>query len=149
MQERGLIVSLTRFVHFGELPKELREKYEANVYIDCSMMAHTRPGIPAKEVFQKGIDAIRKRVSRGWKLHIRVVQWLYGQRLSEFILNRLISFRRTRPLPGIHRSPGQIGRYDSRYFKGTGNDHMAVLYPTIIVEVEGTTFTRPDIFEKK
>src|SRR4030043_1863359 len=31
----GLIVSLTRFVYFGKLPEELREKYEANVFIDC------------------------------------------------------------------------------------------------------------------
>ena len=23
-------------------------------FIDCTMMAHTRPGVPAKEVFEKG-----------------------------------------------------------------------------------------------
>ncbi len=50
----GLIVSLTRFVHFGRLPRELKKKYEANVFIDCTMMAHTRPGVPAKEVLQEG-----------------------------------------------------------------------------------------------
>jgi len=66
----GLIVSLTRFVYFGRLPKELRAKYEANVLIDRAMMAHTRPGILAKEVLQKGIDAYREKgYPEEWKLH--------------------------------------------------------------------------------
>src|SRR4030043_752566 len=66
----GLVVSLTRFVYFGKLPKELRAKYEANVFIDCTFMAHTRPGVPAREVFQKGIDAYQEKgYPDEWKLH--------------------------------------------------------------------------------
>ena len=66
----GLIVSLTRFVHFGKLPEELRKKYEANVFIDCTFMAHTRPGVPAREVLQKGIDAYKEKgYPEEWKLH--------------------------------------------------------------------------------
>ena len=80
----GLIVSLTRFVHFGRLPKELREKYEANVFIDCTFMAHTRPGIPAREVLQKGIDAYQgERISGG--METSPSGWLnrlYGQGLQ-------------------------------------------------------------------
>jgi hypothetical protein len=37
----GLIVSLTRFVHFGPVPGELMERYLVNVYIDCVFMAAT------------------------------------------------------------------------------------------------------------
>jgi hypothetical protein len=80
----GLIVSLTRFVHFGELPKELREKDEANVYIDCSMMAHTRPGIPARRSPSKRDRCLSgKRVSR--RVETPPSGWfnrLYGQGLS-------------------------------------------------------------------
>ena len=66
----GLIVSITRFVYFGRIPKELRKKYEANVFIDCTFMAHTRPGTPARDVLQKGIDAyLSKGYPEEWKLH--------------------------------------------------------------------------------
>ena len=37
----GLIVSFTRFVQFGKVPEDIRRRYDANVYIDCVMMAHT------------------------------------------------------------------------------------------------------------
>ena len=66
----GLIVSLTRFVHFGKIPPELKERYAANVWIDCMFMAATRPGVPAAEVLRKGIEAYRvKGYPEEWKLH--------------------------------------------------------------------------------
>ena len=66
----GLVVCLTRFAHFGACPDGLRKQYEANVYVDCVFMAHTRPGTPAKEVFQKGIDAYKEKgYPEEWKLH--------------------------------------------------------------------------------
>ena len=62
----GLIVSLTRFVHFGKIPPELQERYAANVWIDCTFMAATQPGVPAAEVLQEGDRGVpRHRVSRG------------------------------------------------------------------------------------
>ena len=66
----GLIVSLTRFVHFGKLPEELAEKYRANVYIDCVFMAATRPGVAARDVLKTGIQAYEKKgYGEEWKLH--------------------------------------------------------------------------------
>jgi len=66
----GLIVSLTRFVHFGKLPEEIKVKYLANVFIDCVFMAATRPGTPAKQVLQRGLDAYREKgFPEEWKLH--------------------------------------------------------------------------------
>jgi len=57
----GLIVTLTRFVQFGKTPPELLKQYADNVYIECVLMAHTRPGTPAREVLQKGIEAYQER----------------------------------------------------------------------------------------
>ncbi len=66
----GLIVSLTRFVHFGKVPEDLKEKYNANVFIDCCFMANTRPGLLASEVLRKGIQAYEKAgYSDEWKYH--------------------------------------------------------------------------------
>lgn len=66
----GLVVCLTRFVHFGKLPESLRRQYEANVYVDCVFMANTRPGTPAREVFQQGVAAYAdKGYPEEWTLH--------------------------------------------------------------------------------
>ena len=66
----GLIVSLTRFLYFGKLPDDLRQKYPANVQIDSAFMAATRPGVPAREVLTQGIEAYRAQgYPDEWKLH--------------------------------------------------------------------------------
>jgi len=41
-------------------PHELRKKYEANVYIDCVLMANTIPGKPVVEAFKKGIETYKE-----------------------------------------------------------------------------------------
>ncbi len=56
----GLIISLTRFIQFGNIPKELRKKYNANVYIDCIMIANTIPGRLAVDVLKKGLEAYKE-----------------------------------------------------------------------------------------
>ncbi len=53
----GLVCSLTRLVHFGPLPDELKKKAEAVAYVDAAMIAATRPGKAVNEVFQAGKDA--------------------------------------------------------------------------------------------
>ena len=59
-RKRGLIISLTRFVQFGKIPDKIQKKYEANVYIDCVLMANTIPGKPAVEAFRKGLEAYKE-----------------------------------------------------------------------------------------
>ena len=66
----GLIVSLTRFVHFGRIPAALQRQYRDNVRIDCTFMAATRPGVPAREILVRGIEAYRSAgYPDEWKLH--------------------------------------------------------------------------------
>lgn len=57
----GLVVSFTRFVHFGPLEPELRRRYKAAVEIDCAMIAGTHPGRPAVEVLHLGLAAYAER----------------------------------------------------------------------------------------
>ena len=49
----GLICSLTRLVHFGSMPADLRRKAEAIARIDAEMIAATRPGNTLGDVFHK------------------------------------------------------------------------------------------------
>ena len=56
-RRHGLIASLTRLVHFGPLPKELRQRAEAVARVDAALIAATRPGRRLSDIFQIGVEA--------------------------------------------------------------------------------------------
>jgi Xaa-Pro aminopeptidase len=69
-RQHGLVASITRLVHFGPLPAELRRKAEATARIDAAMIAATRPGATVGDVFQKTIEAYAQAgYPDEWKLH--------------------------------------------------------------------------------
>jgi Xaa-Pro aminopeptidase len=49
----GLVCSVTRLVHFGRLPGELRRKAEAVAQVDATFLAATRPGQTLGQAFQR------------------------------------------------------------------------------------------------
>jgi Xaa-Pro aminopeptidase len=51
----GLVANATRCVHFGPLPEELAENRQKLAQIDLAMNLATRPGVPIREVFARGI----------------------------------------------------------------------------------------------
>jgi Xaa-Pro aminopeptidase len=69
-ERRGLIVALTRLVHFGPLPEELDRKHDAVCRVDAALHAATRPGarwcdllaVAQRAYAEKGFDG-------EWKLH--------------------------------------------------------------------------------
>jgi len=66
----GLICSVTRFVHFGALPDEIRQKAEAVARIDAEMIAATRPGRTLGDVFNQAQSAYTAAgYSDEWQLH--------------------------------------------------------------------------------
>ncbi len=54
--QHGLVTSITRLVHFGRLPDDLRRKMEAVARIDAAFIAATRPGRTLSEVFKRATD---------------------------------------------------------------------------------------------
>jgi Xaa-Pro aminopeptidase len=146
----GLIVSFTRFVHFGKLPKELLEKYEANVFIDCTFMAHTRPGTPAKEVFQKGIDTYREKgYPEEWKLHHQ------GGSIGYTGRDYRVNFKTTDIIQenqAFTWNPSITGTKSEDTIlatsKGVEMITPPILYPTFKVTVENIPFVRPAVLEK-
>jgi Xaa-Pro aminopeptidase len=147
----GLIVSLTRFVHFGRLPRELKKKYEANVSIDCTFMAHTRPGVPVKEVLQKGIDAYRERgYPEEWELHHQ------GGSIGYTGRDYRVSFK-TPDLVQVNQAftwnPSIAGTKSEDTILATPEGPEMItkpmLYPTLSVTVAGISFKRPAILVKK
>ncbi|ACL70810.1 M24 family metallopeptidase [Halothermothrix orenii] len=66
----GLIVNLTRFVHFGNLPDELKRKLEAVVRVDASFILNTRVGSKISDIFSKAIAVYENEGYPGeWQYH--------------------------------------------------------------------------------
>ena len=66
----GLICSITRLIHFGALPDEIRRKAEAVARIDAEMIAATRPGHTMGDVFRKAQETYASvGFADEWQLH--------------------------------------------------------------------------------
>ena len=48
----GLTCSITRFAHFGELPSELMDKFQAAAQVNAALLDATRVGITSAELFR-------------------------------------------------------------------------------------------------
>ncbi len=146
----GLIVSLTRFVHFGKVPPELEVRYRANVRIDCVFMAATRPGVPAVEVLKKGIEAYGSAgYPEEWKLHHQ------GGSIGYTGRDYRCNFRTTDVVQenqAFTWNPSLTGtKSEDTILAAKGGPEpitRPIFYPTLEVEAGGITFVRPDILVK-
>lgn len=69
-RQAGLVCSLTRLVHFGPLPDDLRRKMNACAEIDAAMIAASQPGAALGDIFRIAQDAYARTGFDGeWKLH--------------------------------------------------------------------------------
>ncbi len=69
-RQHGLVCSITRIVHFGAVPDDLRRKTEAVALVDAHFIAATRPGAELEMIFAEGQEAYRASGFAGeWKLH--------------------------------------------------------------------------------
>jgi Xaa-Pro aminopeptidase len=146
----GLIVCLTRFVHFGKVPQELREKYEANVAIDCAFMAATRPGSPARDVLTKGIEAYAaKGYPEEWKLHHQGGSIGYAPRDYRAHFETPDIVQENQPFAW---NPSLTGTKSEDTILATAEGVEMItrptFYPTIAMTVGGMAFVRPAILEK-
>lgn len=53
----GLIVSLSRMVHVGDIPPELKERTEAAAYVSASLLNATREGTTGRQLYQTASEA--------------------------------------------------------------------------------------------
>ncbi len=66
----GLVCSITRFVHFGLVPDDVRRRAKATAQIDATFIAATRPGQSFGQVFDRATAAYAKAgFSDEWQLH--------------------------------------------------------------------------------
>lgn len=145
----GLIVSFTRFVQFGKTPDDVRRRYDANVYVDCVMMANTIPGRPAREPFEKGLKAYKERgFEKEYELHHQGGSIGYVGRdykvnfQTDAVIQENQAFSWN---PSISGSKSE----DVMLATSHGPEMLTppVTYPTMTVEADGCVFRRPDILE--
>ena len=66
----GLTCSITRLVHFGKVPDEIRRKAIAVARVDATLIANTRPGKTLGEIFAMAAEAYAETgFADEWKLH--------------------------------------------------------------------------------
>jgi Xaa-Pro dipeptidase len=146
---RGLIISLTRFVHFGSVPREHRRRYEANVLIDCAFMAATVPGRPVVEAFREGIGAYeRAGYPNEYKLHHQggAIGYVGRDYKVDFRSKEIVQENQAFAWnPSITGSKSE----DTMIATASGPVLLSrpVLFPELNIEAGGIEFSRPDILE--
>lgn len=145
----GLLVSLTRLVHFGAIPADLRQRGEACATINAAAIAATRPGARADQVFAAIEEAY---TSRGfvdeWQQHhqggaagYEPREWLARPDSPERIHENQ-AFIWTSSLPGVI-SEDLVLVQGERAELLTRTPH----WPTLFIQVGDIVIERPDILE--
>ena len=147
----GLICSVTRFVHFGALPDEIRQKAKAVARIDAEMIAATRPGKTLGDVFSQAQAAYAASgFPDEWKLH--------HQGGSAGYAPREVTATPTSTEPVL---PGQVfawnpsisgAKSEDSILVGEGSNEIITEmtdWPSIDVQVGQQVFKRPAILVKR
>ncbi len=143
----GLVCSLTRLIHFGKLPDELRHKADAVARVDATMIAATRPGFTLGHVFgcaQEVYAAVG--YADEWKLHHQGGPAGYEPR--EFIAtpdsSELVT---TGQVYAWNPSITGCKSEDSVLIGGEGYEVLTAIpgWPTLKVELADQIIARPDI----
>jgi antitoxin VapB len=145
----GLVCSLTRFVHLGPLPDDLRRKQDAVARVDATFIAATRPGARVRDVFARAVDAYRATgFADEWKLHHQGGAAGYEPR--EFVA-RPDSDEEVADGQAFAWNPSITGTKseDTVLLAGGSSDIMTEMagWPVIECAVDGTTYRRPAVLE--
>jgi antitoxin VapB len=145
----GLVCSVTRLVHFGRLPDEVRRKAEATARVDATFISATRPGQSLGQVFRRATVAYAEAgFPDEWHLHHQGGPAGYEPR--EFVA-----------MPGSSDvvavgqayawNPSITGaKSEDTILVGVASNEILTTisgWPTLPVTVEGQTIHRPAILE--
>jgi len=148
-RQHGLVTSITRLVHFGRLPDEVRQKMEAVARIDAAFIAATRPSHTLGDVFKRATDEYRAAgFPDEWQLHHQGGPAAYEPR--EYLgtpdsqdtveVGQVYAWN-----PSITGAKSE----DTVLIGPSGNDVMTEIpgWPMLKIEVDGQTWQRPAILE--
>jgi Xaa-Pro aminopeptidase len=147
----GLICSVTRLVHFGQLPDEVRRKAEAVARIDAEMIVTTRPGNTLGNVFNRAQSAYAAAgFPDEWKLHHQGGSAGYAPRE---ITATPASSEPILPGQAFAWNPSIAGAKseDTILVGESSNEIITEMadWPTIGIQIGDQVIKRPAILEKK
>ncbi len=148
-RREGLVASITRLIHFGPLPDELRRKQEACAIVDATLISRTRPGVPVADILQAGIEAYAAvGYSDEWQLHHQGGAAGYQAReylatpTTTAVVHGGQAFAWNPSIAGVKSE-------DTILVGPEANEVLTAIpgWPTIAVEVDGQVWERPAILE--
>ena len=149
MRYKGLIICCTRLLNFVPVTPELRKQYIANVEIDCTMMAASKPGATFVSVLEAGRAAYEARgFGEEFKRHHQGGPIGYAGR----------DYRVDFSTPGVIAenqafcwNPSVTGTKSEDTViattKGVLPVSRPIIAPSLRLEIDGQTFVRPDIWQ--
>jgi antitoxin VapB len=145
----GLVCSLTRLVHFGRLPDDIRRKAEATAKLDAVFIAATRPGQTLAQVFDRARAAYAEAgFADEWQLHHQGGPAGYEPRetvATPGLTNAVVVGQVYAWNPSITGTKSE----DTILVGQNSNEVLTMIqgWPTLPVVVDGQMFQRPAILE--
>ena len=146
----GLITTITRIIHFGKASEKLIKQYKDNVFIECAMIAATRPGVVTNEIFNKTCRLYDELGYKDeWKLHHQGGAIDYDIRNyictseSTDIVQKNQAFCWNPSISGTKSEDAFIAREDDFVFIT-----KPMIFPTLKIEIDGVEFIRPNMLER-
>lgn len=145
----GLVCSITRLVHFGRLPSELRRKADAVARIDAGFIAATRPGRRLCDILAEAIESYEAEGFQGeWQHH-------HQGGLAGYLPREIVATPRTQHQVAAGEAyawnPSIAGAKseDTILVGPTGNEVLTAIpgWPAISVSMKGQVMQRPAILE--
>lgn len=145
----GLVCSLTRLVHFGPLPAELRRKAEAVAEVDAAFIAATRPSRTLGEVLARGMQAYANHgFADEWRLHHQGGPASYEPR-ERIVTPGAANLVRAGQAYAWNPSITGVKSEDTILVGDTSNEVITATegWPTMTVIADGEVWQRPTVLE--
>lgn len=143
----GMPIAVTRFVHFGEMPEDLKTKFEKTAIVNAHFQLHTKPGTDVAEMWEKIKTWYASVGYEGeWKLHHQGGAIGYDDR--EWVVYPNIDAQ-ILPNQGFAWNPTITGAKVEDTFVSTDSGNIIVTrsgkWPMINVELDGYVFPQPGV----
>jgi antitoxin VapB len=148
-RRQGLICSVTRFIHFGRIPGDLRRNAEIVAELDAVIINATRPNHSLGEIFQKAVTAYaRVGFPDEWKNH-------HQGGLAGYEPREITATPYSKELVSIGQAyawnpsvPGNKSE-DTILVGATENEIITAMpnWPALTQNIAGQSFKRPAILE--
>jgi Xaa-Pro dipeptidase len=146
----GLVTTVTRSVHFGKADPKLARQYRDTTYIECGMIALTRPKAKLVDIFSRTCDLYEQLGYPGeWKKHhqggaqgYRNRDYLMKPDSEETVIEDQC-FCWNPSISGTKSEDAIISRRDGPLFIT-----KPAVFPTLTIDFEGQRFVRPVLLER-